>query len=150
MGSWYFSKKENLSLISKNNVESIRKAIELLKDKTPYPFWTEDVDFYCDKGMSVENGVLGATTFLHKNRVLLSPLVIRIINWETTNGIPNNEVAMNTVIHELTHLQQMRKWYGLFYLLMNIPFICNFTLEKWACANGNSAQKILGEIYKTK
>jgi hypothetical protein len=153
MGGWYFPKKENLVPVNDSVKEAIWKAIVLLNGEAPHSFWgdTSDVfgriDFYCDHGMSVESGVLGATSFLNSDRVLLSPLIVQGITWETTTGIPNNETAMNTVIHELTHLHQMRKWFGLFYLFLNAPWFSFFTLEKWANENGVFAQDRLTKLY---
>lgn len=152
MGGWYFPDPNNLVPIDDLKVTQIWNAIRGISGKTPHKFYGEIfeefvmVEFFVDKGMLFNDGVLGATQFFHPNRVCLSPIIVDNIGWEAS-GVPNNEIAMNTVIHELTHLKQMRIAFGIVYAVLNAPWFSFFTLEKWASENGDAAQNKLSDIY---
>ena len=103
--------------------------------------------FFSDSGMVLENGVMGYTSYLNPKEILLAEYLTEQISWEVS-GIPNNEIIMSIVIHELTHSNQ-RKWLGgLAWLILNIPGIDKFTLEKWAVENENAAFEFLANKYK--
>ena len=82
-----------------------------------------------------------------ENRILLSPTVVSGLKWKDKRGIPNHEIPMGTVIHELTHRKQMSWLKGFAWLFLNIPGVDRFTIERWARQNEAAAVESLSEIY---
>ena len=95
--------------------------------------------------MTLDNGIMGYTKFFG-NRILLSSDIVSALKWKDTNGIPNNEMAMGIVVHELTHCNQMKWVFGLAWLILNIPII-DFFIEKWAKQNEQVATQSLLDTY---
>ena len=151
MAGLYFPKTENLIPFTVKEMEAVQKAVKILKEQTVLPrAWKsdiEDIHFYKDSGMTVDNGVMGMTSFLKQKRILIASFLIEQLTWESS-GVPNNEMAMAIIIHELTHSDQMTWWGGLAYLILNIPGIDKLTLEKWAVENQNAAERFLQETYQ--
>jgi len=147
MGYLYFPREENLKKLGSEHMHAIMSGMSLVLDKTPYGFDSQlfSYEFYSDQGMTVETGIMGYTTFF-SNRILLSPIIAEQLTWTNNNGVPNNETAMNTVIHELTHRRQMRWLKGFAWLFLNIPGI-DMTIERMARENGEAAEIILEKHY---
>jgi hypothetical protein len=150
MGYLYFPKAVNLIPLDDAAVSAIDEALKLLAGKTPYKFLypIPDYKFYTDKGMTTETGILGYTGYF-SHKVLLAPSLMGQFVWKDMNGIPNNETAMGTVIHELTHLHQMEWLFGLAWPIMNIPGL-DMIIESQARQNGEAAIEILGNIYEER
>jgi hypothetical protein len=148
-GYLYFPSDENLRRLTSEELDCICVGLANLKCvKLPWGYYEniEDIVFYEDKGMTLDSGVLGHTRFGSK-RVILAPLIVDALKWKNMDGIPNNSIAMNTVVHELTHLAQMRWGYGILWAILNAPIICQYTIEKWANENGCKAEEQLQAIY---
>ena len=140
---WYFPCPEPKS-IGQGALGCLAEAMHVLADWTPphvYDTHWGHYDFRIDTNMTTENGVLGYTKLL-SNVILLSPEVTKALAWKN-----NNEIAMSTVVHELTHRAQMKWAGGVLWPLLNLPIICDLTIEDWACENGESACKFLTEAY---
>jgi len=154
MGAWYWTYEKNVTDVTDKQLDAIWDAICIIKDGTPKPYFGRKfcefrtLKFFVDNGMNYNNGVMGATYFFRPNIVYLSPTTAKALEWKSINGIPNNEIAMRTVIHELTHLQQMRVWYGLYYLILNAPWFSWFTLEKHAYENEEYVYRLLNKAYQ--
>jgi hypothetical protein len=149
MGTFYFPNLDNLRKLTTEEVDYIYIGIQNLRGADlPYKFHLEidEIIFLEDPGMDLKNGILGYTKF-GTDRVLLSPIIVTALKHKDINGIPNNNDAMNTVIHELTHLQQMSWLGGLCWAFLNIPIISAFTIEKWATTNGTAAADYLENLY---
>lgn len=155
MSGFYFPKKNNLKILSQKEKNKIIEAVKIIKDKLPHEIYygygkngeiLDKVSFFVDEGMK-DNSVLGCISFFKPNQVLLSPIIVEALSWESISGIPNNESAMSTVIHELTHLDQIRWFNGILWPFLNNPLVSFWTTEKWANENGQSARKILQKQY---
>jgi len=151
-GSLYFPREKDLVEFGKPERNDLQDAIKLLAEANlPHRFFfhVDSVRLFTDTTIG-QSSILGHTTFLKPNRVILSPLISNALTWKSQLGVPNNEVAMSTIIHELTHLQQFRdwKWYG--WPIIHLPFLAKYTVEKWACENGNAAKKYLERQYRSK
>lgn len=160
MASWkskgkhvfYHPNPVDLMPLDNKELDAILDAIKLVVDRLPWRIYGENMsefntlEFYCDEGMK-NSSILGYTQFFNNNRVLLNPVICNGLTHKNNAGIPNNEIEMNTIIHELTHLRQMRFCHGLLWPIINSPIIRDFTVEKWACENGSAATKILTESY---
>lgn len=150
MAGLYFPKKANLTSFSDEQERALRDAVELLRGADLPHGWLSDLGglaFYSDKGMTPENGVMGMTSFLRSKEVLVAEFLARQITWEAS-GVPNNEMAMAVVVHELTHLAQRRWLFGLAWLVLNIPGVDRLTLERWAVENQEAAQDFLAGRYR--
>jgi len=152
LGSLYFPRRKDLVEISKPERVALQDAVMLLKDANlPYRFFqhVDSVEFFSDVTLS-KSAILGHTTFLKPNRVILSPLISKGLVWTSNLGVPNNEVAMSTVVHELTHLQQFRDWKWFGWPIIHLPFLAKYTVEKWANENGVAANNYLSRQYRSK
>lgn len=153
MGAFYWTYKQNVKPLTNKQLDLIWDGVRMLGKDMPYKFYGskfqefKTLNFFTDNGMNYHNGVLGATYFLRPNNVYLAPMIVNTLTWTNNTGIPDNAVAFNTIIHELTHLQQMRIAYGLYYLLLNAPWFSWFTLEEQAVQNGHSAQTRLQTLH---
>lgn len=147
-GSFYFPSKKDIVPLGLKERDAIDSAIKVLNEaKLPHKFFiSPDVQFFIDPTI-VKSGILGHTTFFKPNRVILSPLISGGLAWMNDAGIPNNEMQMSTVIHELTHLQQFRTWKLYGWMIIHLPFLNKFTVEKWANENGQAAKEFLEDRY---
>lgn len=149
MAYLYFPKDENLRALTDKEVFEIEVGIANAKNvDLPWGFQDNILDlvFYEDKGMDLENGVMGYTKFM-SSKILLSPGVVEGLMWKDNNSIPNNETSMGTIIHELTHRKQMQWLGGFAWLFLNIPGIDRLTIECWARENESAAAAGLSELY---
>lgn len=106
------------------------------QNRTPYPFLEpQSARFFYDDRLTVDGGILGSTRATEPTRVCLSPILERSIQL----GVNLGQVA-DTVVHELTHLEQMRHWW--FYLCNN-PLLRHWTTEAQAYRNGAAARGIV-------
>jgi len=135
MAGLYFTKKKNLVPLIDEYIERIKKDIDIVKSRLPHKIFDDfsKIQFFIDKGMNYENGILGKVSFLFKDRILLSNDIASMLNWKY------NETAIGTVVHELTHRQQMTWLGGLAFPIFNIPGVSNITLENWAVQNEDVA-----------
>ena len=147
-GSLYFPSKRDLVPLIEEGRKSIDTAVRLLSEtKLPHRFFiSSDVKFFVDPTI-VKSGILGHTTFFKPDRVVLSPLISSGLAWTNNVGVPNNEMQMSTIIHELTHLQQFRTWKIYGWMIIHLPFLNKFTVEKWANENGQAAKEFLENKY---
>jgi hypothetical protein len=150
LGPFYFPSQKDLVPLSKEEVMAIEDAVSLLRNANlPHGFYDRinEVEFFSDPTLK-GSAILGQTTFFRSNRVILSPTIVQGLGWKNTHGVPNNELHMSTVIHELTHLQQFRdwKWYG--WIIVHLPFLDRYTVEKWANQNGEAAHDYLSNAYQ--
>jgi len=150
-GGIYFPNDKDLVSLTNEENEAIYKAVEALRDADlPHAFYdkVENVKFYSDPTLT-GSAILGQTNFFQPNRVILSPVIVQGLTWTNNKGVPNNEIHMATVIHELTHLQQFRdwKWYG--WIIVHLPFLNKYTVERWATQNGDASDKYLGDLYSS-
>ena len=128
----------------------MKKAISLLKNGNfPHKFfqYVEGVEFLVDPTI-VNSSILGQTSFFSPNRVVLSPLVSKTLMWSNHFGVPNNEMAIETIVHELTHLQQIRDWKWFGWPIIHLPILNLYTVEKWAKENGIAARDYLESQYR--
>jgi len=150
MARLYYVKRSNLRPLDQLEREALRESLKyLLETNLPHSYHKglSGIKYYEDKGMDLENGVMGAHDYLHPNEIYLSPYLVKDLNYRSKSGILNNETIMNTIVHELTHAEQRRWLFGFAWLILNIPIVCEFTLEKWAKENGSYAEKWLCEKY---
>jgi len=149
VAEFYFTKKDNLVRFTESQLQAVRDAIKVLDGKTPCKFYTDidRLEFYEDKGMNMDNGVMGKTSFLRSKEVYISPSIAQGLVYKDRRGIPNNETSVAIVIHELTHTQQMKS-FGLGFLIFNIPLIDRITIERWADKNQNFTESFLLEHYR--
>lgn len=150
MAGFYFPDEKNLTAFTHEQMKAVHDAVNLLRAANLPNDWCCNLDgmqFYSDVGMNMENGVLGYTTFLKPKRILIASYLADQLTWNTS-GVPNNEMAMAIVAHELTHTAQRRWLHGLLWLVLNIPGIDRLTLEKWAVENQNAAQDYLAATYR--
>lgn len=149
----YFPQEKYLTPFSQEHKEAVYEAVDIIRNHLPQDFYGKrkceinKVDFFIDNNMVEIEGLKSVTQFFHKNRVCVSPLIASSLLWEDKNGIPFNEIAMNTIIYELTHLQQMRWLGGLIFIILKIPFVSWFTLERWAVQNATKATETLIDVY---
>lgn len=149
MAGLYFPNEKNLTAFTRDQMKAVHDAVNLLKAAKLPNDWCYDLDgleFYSDTGMTLDNGVLGYTTFLKPKRILIASYLADGLTW-TASGVPNNEMAMSIVTHELTHTAQRRWMGGLVWLILNIPGIDRLTLEKWAVENEQDARDYLQHTY---
>ena len=146
--SFYFPSKRDIVPLGEKERDAIDSAIKLLNGtKLPHKFFiSSDVKFFVDPTIA-KSSILGHTTFFKPNRVILSPLISGGLAWTNNVGIPNNEMQMSTVIHELTHLQQFRTWKIYGWMIIHLPILNKFTVEKWANENGSAAKDFLEKKY---
>ncbi len=102
------------------------------------------VRFYVDHGMTLQNGVLGAVRWFTPLEVRLAPIVHTELDgrWkrDRMGGIAS---SIGLVIHELTHIEQMTWWWGAAWPLLNMPIVCDYTLERWATQNQRDTEAFL-------
>ena len=148
MAQLYSPKDENLRELTTTELVSIFRAVKFLEGKLPHEFCSDlnGIRFYEDKGMDTDNGVMGYTSYLSPNRILLCPGVVQGLTHEV-KGVPDNEQNISTVIHELTHRNQRTWGYGVAWFGLNLPIIDQMTIEKWARENEAASIVILSAAY---
>ncbi|MBD3406155.1 MAG: hypothetical protein GF411_08525 [Candidatus Lokiarchaeota archaeon] len=149
MGYFYFYKEENIRSLTHKEITEIEIGVANLANRNlPWEFVSDlyGLQFCEDKGMNLDNGVMGATKFF-SNRIMLSPDIVKQLCWKSVSGVPNNEVAISIIIHELTHRRQMKWMRGLAWPILNIPVLSSLTIERWARQNEKAAVDILSQIY---
>ena len=150
MAAFYFPKEENLRILSDKEIFEIEVGISNIINlpNLPWSFQSDisDLVFYEDKGMNLDNGIMGYTKFTG-NKILLNSRVVKDLVYKDNNGIPNNETSMGTIIHELTHRRQMQWLGGFAWLFLNIPGIDRLTIERWAKENEYAVSACLSELY---
>ncbi len=134
----YFPRRSNIRPIPSEEVEALYRGVSGIT-RLPWPIWpAENVQWCEDSGMDLDNGVMGMVRFLDRDRILLSPCVVKGLSWE-------NPYSIATAIHELTHRHQMSWCGGLLWPFLNLPGLRYWLLaEKWAMENQMAAQGILG------
>lgn len=149
MAYFYFPRDENLRPLNEIEFDALFLGVSNLRGVDLPWGWVKDISglsFYEDKGMTVDTGIMGYTKFF-SNKILLSPLTVKGLLWKNIYGIPNNELSVSVVAHELTHRRQMQWLYGLAWAFLNIPFIDGLMIEKWARENEAAAREQLAKIY---
>jgi hypothetical protein len=107
---------------------NVAHCARVMEGNTPYPFASPDgIAFLCSYHLGPY--VLGRVDWLYQDRVLLSPVVCVGLSWSRISGQHHA-----TVIHELTHLHQMRR-YGVLWGVLNLPGIRRLLTERQAIAN---------------
>lgn len=133
------SNKKRLNL---EEIAIIKRAISEIEKEDVLPNKIYDnidkVVFYVDYNIK-GTGILGYTRFnpVHYN-VSISPTIYKNLIAVDNNNIPNNEIALSTIVHELTHVCQIDSL-GILFGALNLPIIRNFTTEKWANENTDIA-----------
>ena len=149
MAALYFPKKKNLTPFTLEQRKLVWDAVELLSSQNLPNDWCSNlsgIQFFSDSGMTVDNGIMGYTSYLRSNEILIAHYLVANLSWNTS-GVPNNEAPMSVIVHELTHTAQ-RKWlFGLIWPVLNIPGVDLFTLEKWAMENQEASEEILQKRY---
>jgi len=150
MPYFYFPREENLRPLSNIEVITMQACLGKLDDKKlPWSYEIETYKFryFEDKGMTLDNGIMGYTRFFSKD-ILLSPNVVKGLLWTDNQGIPNNEQSISIVVHELTHRNQMKWLGGLLWPFLNMFGVADLTIEKWARENEQCALNDLAKIYR--
>jgi len=148
MAGLYFPKKENLTPFSEEQMKAVRAAVELLKKESLPNEWRADLGgmkLFRDAGMTGDNGVMGYTSYLKPKEILIAGYLVDQLMWG--GEVPNNEMSMSTIVHELTHTAQRGWLFGLLWLVLNIPGIDRLTLERWAVENEEVAGEVLSKRY---
>jgi hypothetical protein len=150
MAGLYFPKNENLTPFTEGQMRAVEAAVGLLREAVLPNEWKADLDglrFFADAGMTVDNGVMGYTSYLKPKEILIAGYLVEQLAWGKP-GAPNNEMPMATIVHELTHTAQRGWLFGLLWLVLNIPGIDRLTLEKWAVENQEKAEGFLWDRYR--
>lgn len=123
---------------TKKEVKEFDKLFRNIKQLNGYgkrilePFNTvyfDQIRFMWCNQMTPKLGILGAYDIKHSNTIFVMPV----------KNCP--ELILPTIAHELTHMQQHKK-YGFLYILLSIPFIREFTIEPEA----RNVEKIVESI----
>ena len=80
----------------------------------------EEITFYWCNDMNDKNGILGAFSQWHPNKIFLKP------------SYHVKDMLRSTVAHELVHRYQFMEFGAFFYTLFAIPILREFMLEKLA------------------
>lgn len=126
----------------------IQEAVNYLKKQNlPHRFETDldSIKFFVTDQLG--EGVMGKADMFYTNAIHISPSILENLMTYDRNKIPNNQLAMEQVVHELTHIYQFR-YYRVFFWLLIIPGIRSLTVEKWANENGSKAAELLRKLYK--
>lgn len=132
------------------NLNAVFRMLDVLKRDAVLPHkwyggpsYQEDsfrsVSYYQDDGMNLDNGILGATYYYSKSKMYLSPIVVR----EFTEWPDDCCNSIGVIIHELTHLHQMRWFHGLLWPIIAIPGLRQLTVEPWAYENQDAAKEFI-------
>ena len=136
---------DNVEPLSYHAIAGLHDAMLILKQSWVPPhdcvMLVGPYEFRVDPNMNTDNGVMGYTKFF-SNTIYISRDVEVGLTWQG-----NNEVAMSTVIHELTHRAQMLWCGGWLWPILQFPGLRDLTLEKWANENGRSAGLELEKAY---
>lgn len=106
--------------------------------------WIKDLDiekckfFWCFE-MDTDNGIIGAYSYLKNDSIFIMPPRFKE-DYESWL-----EIVIDTIIHELRHKWQHKK-YGLLYYLLSLPLIRNITIERDARKEEKNAQLFFDKI----
>lgn len=133
----YFPRERNLRPLALAEVQSVHEGVSRVGE-LPWPVWSpKAVRWYEDSGMTLENGVMGLVRFLDRDKILLSPVVVKGMSW-------GNPLCIATAIHELTHRHQMSWCGGLLWPLLNLPGLRYWLFaERWAKQNELAAMEFV-------
>ena len=107
--------------------------VEKIREKLSCPIAdTHDIEMYWNDKYNVDNGILGSFNWIRPNDVDVSPL-----------GKDSPELLVSTIVHELHHRWQHKK-YGPLYYLMLLPVVRQLVLEKTAKKVELEADNLLG------
>jgi len=139
----------NIKRLTQEEFNIIRKAIDKIESANVLPnkIFKDflEVVFYIDYSID-GTGILGYTKFNPVDRnVFISPTIYENLISVDNNNIPNNEIALSTVVHELTHVYQMYTL-GFLFGALNLPIIRDLTTEKWAGENTNVAMEYFSMV----
>lgn len=100
----------------------------------PYPVaHPSSCRFFIDTDLGWDSPTLGRTWFFAPRVVWFGQAIGDFLKSPTTwNG------AAETVMHELTHVEQMTHYW---FAPLNLPIVRHFTLEAWAGRNGRTANE---------
>ena len=147
-GKLYFPKSHNLQEITRVQEMNITLAVMRLRScNLPHDFFglangeIEKITVLIDHGM--RGTTEGHSSVIHPYRVLISPTIgFGLIS--RSGLVENNQHEMSIIIHELTHLAQMRN--PIKFAIGNLPGINIYMNEKWANENQQAAYDALVDI----
>ena len=138
MNKLYFPPSKRLIKLSElQSSEIILAILRLAEFKFPYKYLGDtlgemnELEFYLDPKMPKD--CLGHTTILHPNRIVLNQMIVNGLTSKLLLGVSSNQHELSIVVHELTHLAQMRN--PIKFALLNLPVICNYGNEYQANRN---------------
>ncbi len=140
------TKLRNNTVLTPKEDKRIKEYVDMYA-ATEDGAWLKDIPYNSFKlkwchAMNLDNGVLGAFTSFVKNTVYLAPAEHPFI-------LHGENVRLHTIvptlIHELRHAWQ-RKKFGLFYIILTLPYIRQRALEASADKIYDKAERFFYNI----